>query len=408
MHLRIGAWAEGRLLGEVLRMAGDPPVRIVMDGGACAAPPGGQYRYTMRVRDRAALAGLLADPETGFGEAYARGRLTVEGDLAGFCREIYGAAAAARGRGWLTGLLSAWLRVTQAGSRHGAWANVHRHYDLPASFYRLWLDRELIYTGAWFPHPSATLEEAQNAKLERVCRKLALDRGDRVVEAGCGWGALALYMARHYGARVRAFNLSHEQIDYARRRAMREGLAGEVEFVEEDYRDEGGRFDAFVSIGMLEHVGREHYADLAHGLRRWLGRSGRGLLHFIGRSRPEALSPWIRHRIFPGAYAPALSEALAVLERGDFAVADIENLRGHYARTLACWLERFEAARAEAARLFDEEFLRAWRLYLAGSQAAFQTGSLQLYQVLFTGRECRRRLWTREWAAPEPEPAWKI
>jgi cyclopropane-fatty-acyl-phospholipid synthase len=243
--------------------------------------------------------------------------------------------------------------------------------------------------------------------MERICRKLALDSGDRVVEAGCGWGALALYMARHCGARVRAFNLSHEQVEYARRRAAREGLASAVEFIEDDYRNVGGTFDAFVSIGMLEHVGAEHYPELARMLGRWLGVSGRGLLHFIGRSRPEPLSPWIRRRIFPGAYAPALSEALALLEQGDYAVLDVENLRSHYARTLACWRERFEAARGEAARLFDGQFLRAWRLYLAGSEAAFQTGNLQLFQVLFAGRECRRRLWTREWAARE-EPAWSV
>lgn len=408
MILRIGARAESRLLGDVLRMAGNPPVRIVLEGGASAVPPGGEWRFTMRVGDRLTLLRMLADPEFGFGEEFSRGRVTVEGDLAALCREIYTAARRGRGPGWVAGLLSRWLRLTQAASPRGAWSNIHRHYDLPAEFYRLWLDSEMIYTSAWFPHSGATLEDAQRAKMERVCRKLALEAGDRVVDAGCGWGALALYMARHYDARVRAFNLSHEQVEYARRRAAREGLAGQVEFVEDDYRNVGGRFDAFASIGMLEHVGAEHYPELARMLRRWLGESGRGLLHFIGRSRPEPLSPWIRRRIFPGAYVPALSEALRVLEQGDYAVMDVENLRSHYARTLACWLQRFEAAQAEAARMLDGELLRAWRLYLAGSQAAFQTGNLQLYQVLFAGRECRRRLWTREWAAREEESASRI
>lgn len=410
MNLRIGAGAEGRLLGEILRMTGYPPVRMVLGDGSCAVPPGGQWRFTMRVRDRTALLHLLADPESGFGEEFSRGRVTVEGDLAALCREIYAAAGRGRGPGWLSSLFSWWLRITQAATPHGAWSNVHRHYDLPVEFYRLWLDRDLLYTSAWFPHPRATLEDAQQAKMERVSRKLALDSGDRVVEAGCGWGALALHMARHCGARVRAFNLSHEQIEFARRRAGREGLQGLVEFIEDDYRNVGGRYDAFVSIGMLEHVGVEHYPDLARMLGRWLGTGGRGLLHFIGRSRPQPLSPWIRSRIFPGAYAPALSEALQVLEPGDFAVADVENLRSHYARTLACWLERFESSQSEAARMFDGDFLRAWRLYLAGSQAAFESGNLQLYQVLFAGRDCRRRLWTREWQARECSargtPAW--
>lgn len=407
MSLRFGAGAEDLVLGEVLRAAGYPRILITLENGASAVPPGGQWLYTLRVRDRTALVRMLADPESGFAEDFSKGQAVVEGDLTGFCREIYSAGKRAQGAGWVRRLLCWWLKVTQAATPRGSWKNVHRHYDLPAEFYRLWLDRELVYTCAWFPSARATLEDAQVAKMERVCRKLALDSGDRVVEAGCGWGALALYMARHCGARVRAFNLSHEQVEYARYRAAREGLASSVEFIEDDYRNVGGSFDAFVSIGMLEHVGAEHYQDLARMLGRWLGVSGRGLLHFIGRSRPEPLSPWIRRRIFPGAYAPALSEALAMLEQGDYAVLDVENLRSHYARTLACWLERFEAAQGEAARLFDSEFLRAWRLYLAGSEAAFQTGNLQLFQVLFAGRECRRRLWTREWAARE-EPAWSV
>jgi cyclopropane-fatty-acyl-phospholipid synthase len=140
-------------------------------------------------------------------------------------------------------------------------------------------------------------------------------------------------------------------------------------------------------------------------MNRWLGDTGRGLLHFIGRSRRQPLSPWVRQRVFPGAYAPALSEALVPLEQFGYTVADIENLRGHYARTLACWRRRFDGTWAQSSRMFDEEFLRAWRLYLAGSQAAFETGDLQLYQVLFAGRDCRRRLWTREWA-PAETPAW--
>lgn len=407
MSRRFGAWAEGFLLGELLRSAGYPRVRIAVEDGACAAPPGGEYLYTLRLRDRAALVRMLADAESGFAEEYAQARVVLEGDLAGFCREIYRAGIRHSGLGWVQRLLSWWLDATQAATLRGSWRNVHRHYDLPADFYRLWLDRELVYTCAWFPHPRATLEDAQVAKMERVCRKLALDSGDRVIEAGCGWGALALYMARHFGARVRAFNLSHEQVEYARRRAAREGLSSAVEFIEDDYRNVAGSFDAFVSIGMLEHVGAEHYGELARMLGRWLGVSGRGLLHFIGRTRPEPLSPWIRRRIFPGAYAPALSEALAILEQRDYAVLDVENLRGHYARTLACWRERFEAAEGEVERLFDGEFLRAWRLYLAGSEAAFQAGNLQLFQVLFAGRECRRRLWTREWA-PREEPVWIV
>jgi cyclopropane-fatty-acyl-phospholipid synthase len=147
---------------------------------------------------------------------------------------------------------------------------------------------------------------------------------------------------------------------------------------------------------MLEHVGKDHYPELGEVIRRTIGERGRGLLHFIGRSRPAPLSAWIRKRIFPGAYAPALSEMLPLLEAGGYHVADIENLRSHYARTLRCWRERFEAAEPQVRAMFDEEFARAWKLYLAGSEASFRGGSLQLYQVLFAGPRCQKRLWARD------------
>src|SRR6185295_4327164 len=213
--------------------------------------------------------------------------------------------------------------------------NVHGHYDLGNDFYRLWLDREMVYTCAYFPTPEVSLEAAQIHKMDLVCRKLHLRPGDRVVEAGCGWGALALHMAAHYGVTVRAFNLSSEQITYARDRAAREGLAARAEFIEDDYRNVTGTCDAFVSVGMLEHVGFSELSSLGAVIDRSLGAHGRGLLHFIGRNRPMPLNAWIRKRIFPGAYPPALAEVFDnVLGPWNLSVLDVENLRLHYARTL--------------------------------------------------------------------------
>jgi cyclopropane-fatty-acyl-phospholipid synthase len=192
-------------------------------------------------------------------------------------------------------------------------------------------------------------------------------------------------MARRHGVRVVACNVSREQIAWARRRAEAEGLDDGVTFVEDDYRNVGGRFDAFVSIGMLEHVGKANYRDLGRRIDGWIDvRHGRGLLHFIGRDRPGALNAWIRKRIFPGAYPPVLSEvAASVLEPSGLSVLDVENLRRHYARTIAHWRARFEAAWPRLRRRHPEAFLRAWRVYLAGSEVAFTTGYLQLFQVLF-------------------------
>jgi cyclopropane-fatty-acyl-phospholipid synthase len=234
--------------------------------------------------------------------------------------------------------------------------------------------------------------------MDLVCRKLRLGPGDKVVEAGCGWGALALHMARHYGAEVKAFNISTEQIRYGRERARAEGLAGRVEFIEDDYRNIRGRFDAFVSVGMLEHVGKEKYAALRAVIDRCLTPEGsRGLLHFIGRDRQRPLNPWIRRRIFPGAYPPTLREALEwIFEPAGLSVLDVENLRLHYARTLVHWLGRFENGVEQVRAMFGEPFVRAWRLYLAGSEAAFATGWMQLFQVVFTRTGENDVPWTRD------------
>jgi len=231
--------------------------------------------------------------------------------------------------------------------------------------------------------------------MDHVCRKVRLQPGERIVEAGCGWGGLALHMARQYGVKVKAFNISHEQIVYARWRARQEALDGSVEFIEDDYRNIHGRFDALISVGMLEHVGREHYRELGRVIHRTVGDSGRGLLHFIGRSRPRPLNAWLRKHIFPGAYPPTLREMMEMFEPWNFTVLDVENLRLHYARTLEHWLERFERSRQQVAALFDDRFVRMWRLYLAGSAAAFHTGTMQLFQVVFAGSECNAIPWTR-------------
>jgi cyclopropane-fatty-acyl-phospholipid synthase len=220
--------------------------------------------------------------------------------------------------------------------------------------------------------------------------------GDRVVEAGCGWGSFALHMARQFGVSVVACNISREQVKYARKRAEREGLSGRVQFVEDDYRNLTGTYDVFVSVGMLEHVGLERYEALGSLVSRLLAPNGRGLLHFIGRDRHQPLNAWIRRRIFPGAYPPTLDEVCGrIFEPAGLSVLDVENLRLHYATTLSHWRERFECNTNRVAAMFDESFVRAWRLYLAGSQAAFETGGMQLFQVVFAPHGSRAIPWTR-------------
>lgn len=398
------------LLHKILSVSGQPPIHLAMKNGASVSPsepPVG----TVLFQDCATLLKTVLHPEIGFGEGYAEGKIEVQGDLTTLLEAAYRSWPGPSAEGWLARMKSGWAERVRANSPRRSRSNVHHHYDLKTEFYQRWLDPQLVYTCAYFPTPSATLEEAQIAKMDHVCRKLQLQPGETVVEAGCGWGALALHMAKHYGVSVKAFNLSHEQIVFGRQQARQQGLADQVEFIEDDYRNISGRFDVFASIGMLEHVGTRQYDALGRVIQRTIGKRGRGLLHFIGRNFPAPLSPWIRKWIFPGAYAPTLREAMQVLEPWDFTVCDVENLRLHYAKTLEHWLERFEQSIPQISAMFDARFVGAWRLYLAGSLVAFRVGTLQLFQVTFVGPECTRIPWTRahlyEVAQPEQQgPKW--
>jgi cyclopropane-fatty-acyl-phospholipid synthase len=384
---------EDRLGRRILERIGDLPMAVTMPGGTEVRSGQDRPRARLHIRDGRLLLGLLGpSAELRFGDAYADGRIEIEGDLLALVESAFRAPDDR----WLARAGRWWRRLARRdNSLRRARANARHHYDLGNDFYALWLDREMVYTCAYFTSDSLSLEEAQTAKMEHVARKLRLRPEETVVEAGCGWGALALYLARRHGVRVRACNVSREQIDWARLRARREGLTGRVEFVEDDYRNLTGRYDAFVSVGMLEHVGRGHYDDLRYVIGRTLAPRGRGLLHAIGRNRPMEFGPFVARRIFPGAYPPSLREMLGVLEPADVSVLDVENLRPHYARTLEHWLDRFEAHRAEVERMFDAPFVRMWRLYLTGSIAAFRTGTLQLFQVLFARGACPDLPWTR-------------
>jgi cyclopropane-fatty-acyl-phospholipid synthase len=392
------------LLGRISKTIGPVPIRIAFGDGE-AISLSDSPAATVIIPDRKILARLLLDPEVAFGDGYADGTIEVLGNLSKLVEAIYKTRSQENSRGPLySRLASKWTDWLQSNTPGGSRRNIHAHYDIGNAFYKLWLDNQLVYTCAYFPSPTATLEQAQTAKLDYICRKLRLQAGETVVEAGCGWGALALHMARHYGVTVKAFNVSHEQILFGRQRAVEEGLSGQVEFIEDDYRNVTGKFDAFASVGMLEHVGAGNYKDLSDVIRRSIGESGRGLFHFIGKNQPGAYSRWMRKRIFPGAYIPALREALEIFERWDYSVLDIENLRLHYAKTLEHWLERFEKSQQQVASMYDSTFVRAWRLYLAGSLAAFRCGSLQLFQIVFAGPRCRQVSWTRAPLYSEAQP----
>src|SRR6266571_3825178 len=349
---RIDEW----ILQKIYRAVGEPSVRLGFRNSAEVSPKDALPVAKIVVEDRKTLLRLLLDPEAEFGDAYSKGRIALEGDLVSALEILYRSMSEAGQQSWYV---------------------------------------KLVSNCAYYPSPGATLEQAQVAKLDYVCRKVQLQPGERVVDAGCGWGALALHMAKNYGVTVRAFNISHDQVSVARRRAKELGLSHRVEFIEDDYRNISGECDAFVSVGMLEHVGREHYRDLGSIIHRSLAKTGRGLLHFIGRNHPQPFSTWTRKRIFHGAYAPALGEVMQVFEPWDLSVLDVENLRIHYAKTLEHWLARFEMSERQISEMFSPEFMRAWRLYLAGAVAGFHVGTLQLFQIVFARTACQRIPWTR-------------
>ena len=387
------------LVRRIATRVGKPDVAFALWDGEDVYRPPVDCHERIIFRDRGALLSVVLSPEIGFGDAFSAGRIEVEGDLVDVLERCYrrlDRAGAAAGKRSVLGRLPRPRSNTTAGSRR----HIQHHYDLGNDFYRLWLDEEMVYTCAYYDTPDATLEQAQRAKFDHVCRKLMLQPGQHVVEAGCGWGSLALHMAREYGVTVRAFNISQEQVAYARERASREGMDARVEFVLDDYRNIEGTCDAFVSVGMLEHVGVRNYHALGKVIARTLKSSGLALVHSVGRNRPTPVNAWLEQRIFPGSYPPSLREMTAIFEPFNFSIIDVENLRLHYARTLREWLARFDRAADTVRSMYDEEFVRAWRLYLAGCSAAFFANSTQLFQVVCAPSGNNEVPWTRTHVYP--------
>lgn len=384
-------WLDRWLVRKMLDVVGNPAVRISLWDGEEATPPCVDPVAELIYCDRGALLKTILDPELHWGDLYCAGRVVFEGDMASFMETIYHGIVS-RGEPSLLRRLVLWLGHRRIfNSFDKARENIYHHYDIGNDFYKLWLDtEEMQYTCAYFPREDMTLEQAQVAKLHHICRKLSLKPGDTVVEAGCGWGGLARFMARHYGVRVTAYNISREQIKYATQRAQDEGLSERIEYVLDDYRNIKGQYDVFVSIGMLEHVAIQDYQELGEIISRVLKEDGRGLIHSIGRTRPGPMNAWIERRIFPGARPPAISQMMNIFEPNQLAVYDVENLRLHYAWTLEAWSERFKAHEEEITQMMDEEFVKAWGLYLDGSIAAFYSGQLQLFQVVF--HRCSSRI----------------
>jgi cyclopropane-fatty-acyl-phospholipid synthase len=333
---------------------------------------------------------ILLNPELALGELYMDGTFVVEnGSIADVLAILLAQPEILPG--WAK--LQYWLRylvrhAQQFNPRPRSRDNVARHYDLDGRLYSLFLDADKQYSCAYFETPDATLDDAQLAKKRHLAAKLLIERGDRVLDIGSGWGGLGLYLAEMTGANVTGVTLSTEQLQVSNARAAEKNLARSARFLLEDYRDIPGPFDRIVSVGMFEHVGVDFYETYFRRCAELLTDNGVMVLHSIGRSDgPDVTNPWIAKYIFPGGYIPALSEVMPAIERAGLLVCDIEILRLHYAETLKAWRERFMARREEAVRLYDERFARMWEFYLASSEMSFRKQNLMNFQIQITKRQ---------------------
>lgn len=342
--------------------------------------------FTVHINDDITPIDLIgADTLTSFGEAYMDGRIDVEGDLADLM------SLALR-----NGLVSATATTNDlAGTVRGAVArmrslrrekeNIAHHYDLGNDFFGLWLDESLTYSCAYFHHESDSLEDAQRQKIDHSLRKLRLQPAETLLDIGCGWGSLVMRAVEHFGAIATGVTLSEEQSSAANAAIVSRCMQDNASVRLADYSElaeEGGRFDKIVSIGMIEHVGKENLDGFVKTVKGLLKPGGLALLHLITGVQEGPINRWVERYIFPGGYLPTLPEIIGHLSRQDLRVWDVENLAPHYRLTLDHWSERFERTRLAVSEMFDERFVRMWRLYLRVSSAAFREGVVEVHQIL--------------------------
>ncbi|MDG4650481.1 cyclopropane-fatty-acyl-phospholipid synthase [Roseibacterium sp. SDUM158017] len=400
-----------RMLDRMLRgFVTKGALRIVYpDGEARRYGEAGAEPVTVRLADPSLPRRLVRNAELAVGEGYADGGMTIDGDdLEGFLT-LATLNAAANGGVW-------WRRIDHA-ARYArrmfdqynpafrARRNVAHHYDLSGELYDLFLDADRQYSCAYFTDPSVTLEEAQAAKKRHIAGKLLLEPGMEVFEIGCGWGGMALTLARDHGVRVLGVTLSEEQHKVATRRAEAAGLSDRVRFELKDYRAVEGSFDRIVSVGMFEHVGAPHYGEYFDTVRERLAADGIALIHTIGRAAPPGTtSPWIAKYIFPGGYVPAMSEVARAFEDADLYPCDVEVWRLHYAETLRHWHDRFVANEDKARALYDARFCRMWRYYLKACEVTFRHNRQCVFQVQLARRQDAVPL-TRDYLYPHAAEA---
>ena len=342
----------------------------------------GSPTFTVNINKELDIKDLMTSTSLALGEAYMRGDLTIEGDL-------YEALAHFMGQmdRFSTDTTKLKKLIFTSASRKNQEKEVTSHYDIGNDFYRLWLDDTLNYSCAYFENEDDTLYDAQVHKTDRILKKLYLKPGMELLDIGCGWGFLLIRAAKNYGVKGMGITLSKEQKKKFEERIREEGLEGQLEVQLMDYRDlpkSGRKFDRVVSVGMLEHVGRDNYDLFMRSVKEVMEPGGLFLLHYISALQEHPGDAWIKKYIFPGGVIPSLREIINIAGDHRFYTLDVESLRRHYNRTLLCWNKNFQEHRAEVVEMFGERFARMWELYLCACAATFMNGIIDLHQILFT------------------------
>ncbi len=345
---------------------------------------GGKPKTTLLIKSAKVLGQMFSKGFLGFGEAYVEGDLEVEGDLQELLRLGLIVQFDEKAFSMWQKMRFLAFRLKTMDTVGRARGNIAHHYDLTPEFYSLFLDESLTYSCGYFRSEDDSLDEAQRNKYDYIARKLMLSPSDTLVDIGCGWGGMLLRSASKYGIRGVGVTLSSNQSLYGSQRIAELGLGERIEVRLQDYRELTGKFDKFVSIGMFEHVGKRFIPVYMRKVAGLLKNGGVGLLHTIAKEVESATDAWTLRYIFPGGYIPSLSETIREMGRAGLCVLEIEGLRLHYGRTLDCWIANFERNIAKIREMFDERFVRMWRLYLNVSSAGFKYNGTRLYQILFS------------------------
>ncbi len=367
------------------------------DGSVCKVGNGNDFK--LHFRNKESLKKILLDTPLGFGEGYVNGDIRVEGDL----MQIISVGLLSKKLQERTNqsLFNTFkLNVLQRNNKKADKQNIAYHYDIGNDFYKLWLDLKMMYSCAYFKEETDSLEQAQVQKIDLCCRKLQLQPGERLLDIGCGWGSLLINAARKNDIHGVGITLSKEQLDYGRQQIKKEGVDDRVQLKYLDYRDlpkMKQTFDKVVSVGMFEHVGKANMRHFLERVQTVLKPNGLFLLHTIGKTVEGPTNSWIKKYIFPGCHVPDLGSILKKSTSLGLHFIDCENLRVHYSKTLDKWGERFEKNEACIRAMFDDRFIRMWRIYLAGCSTAFRLGRLHLFQLIFSAGVRNDLPLTRKW-----------